>query len=153
MFAGLQGSPEDLVGDILTIRNRYTLGVTEDTIISTLRNAILKVLVAEKSARSKIKSEDNTPIKDKISRALGVLKYSYQLETLEALSAISFVKLGIELGWVKGLSVQEINKIFFTCRRAHLNYCLKEKIPQEQVAAKRAEFIREKVKSITLDFT
>lgn len=152
LFTGLQGSAEDLVGDILTIHNRYTLGVTEENILSALRGAILKLLVAEKSARSKIKTEDNNPIKDKVSRALGVLKYSFQLETVEALSAISLVKLGIELGWIKGITVKEINKIFFTCRRAHLNYCLKEKIPQEQVAAKRAEFIREKAKLTVLEF-
>ncbi len=150
LFTGLQGNPEDLVGDILAVRNCYTLGVNEETIISTLRSAILKLLVAEKSARSQIKTENITAIKDKISRALGILKFSFQLDTVEALSAISMLKFGIELGWVRGMTVQEVNKIFFTCRRAHLNYCMKEKIPIEQVAAKRADFLREKVKSLEL---
>lgn len=152
LSCGLQGDPEDLIGDILTIRNNYSVGVSEETIISTLRNAILKLVIAEKDARSKIKNEGHTGVKDKISRAIGILKYSYQLETVEALSEISLLKLGIELGWVKGMSVREVNRIFFTCRRAHLKYSLKEQIPNDGIAIKRADVLREKVKNITCDF-
>src|SRR5439155_314028 len=115
------------------------------------RNAILKLLVAEKSARNTIKAENTTSIKDKISRALGILKYSFQLETVEALSSISLVKLGVELEWIKNISLLELNKIFFTCRRAHLSYSLKEKIPAEEVSARRAEFLKEMVKAATLE--
>ncbi len=141
---GLQGNPEELIGDILLLKNAYTLGVSEEAIISTLRNAILKVLLAEKSARSMVKKEKNAVIQDKISRALGILKYSYQLETGEALSALSLVKLGIELGMIKEMTIREVNQLFFTCRRGHLTTLLKEKIPAELIASERARFFREK---------
>lgn len=153
LCTGLQGIPEDYIGDIVTVRNAYVLGVNEENIISTLRNAILKFLIAEKSMRSKLKTEGAPTLKDKISRALGTLKFSYQLETVEALSAISYVKLGIEMGWVKGLTVQQVNKLLFTCRRAHLNYVLKEKISIDDAASKRAEYLRAQVASAQCDFS
>ncbi|MDB6081796.1 MAG: Protein-arginine kinase [Chlamydiia bacterium] len=152
LCCGLQGSPQDLIGDLLTVRNVYTLGMSEESIISTLRAAILKLVVAEKDLRTKIKAEGSAFMKDKISRAIGTLKFSYQLDTVEALAAISLVKLGIELGWVQGISVKEMNQIFFACRKAHLNYSLKEKASIENVLIQRAEFIRSKIKAITYDF-
>jgi protein arginine kinase len=149
---GLQGNPEELVGDILTIRNAYTLGVNEENIIGTLRSTILKLVLAEKSARSHAKQEGSQLLQDKISRALGTLKYSYQLETPEALSSLSLIKLGIELGYIKEMSIVEINKLFFTCRHAHLAWSLKEQISNEELPAKRATFLREKVKNLVCTF-
>ena len=151
LVSGLQGNPDDLVGDILMFRNLYTLGVSEETILSTLRNAIMQILIAEKAARSRITAEKDPHFIDSISRALGLLKFSYQLEMPEALSAISMLKLGIELGWVKGMSVSEVNALLFECRRAHLLYMLQEPQLSEDVPAKRASFLKDKMPKITLD--
>jgi protein arginine kinase len=150
--SGLQGNPEELVGDILTIRNAYTLGVNEENIIGTLRSNILKLVLAEKSARSRAKQEGSPILQDKISRALGTLKYSFQLETVEALSSLSLIKLGIELGYIKEMSITEINKLFFTCRHAHLAWSLKEKISNEELPTRRAAYLREKVQNLICTF-
>jgi len=150
---GLQGDPKELIGDLIVVRNNFTLGVNEETILSTIRNAILKFVLAEKNARSRVVSEGITSIKDKVSRALGVLKSSYQLDTVEALNAISLVKLGIELGWIKGdMSIEQINHLFFTCRRAHLQLRLKEQIPNEKVGERRASFLREQAGTLICKF-
>lgn len=150
---GLQGDPQELIGDLLVIRNSFTLGVTEETILSTMRNAILKFVLAEKNARSRILSDGITLMKDKVSRALGILKSSYQLDTVEALNALSLLKLGIELGWIKGdMTVGQVNHLFFTSRRAHLQLKLKEKIPNEKVNERRASFLREQTSTLTCQF-
>jgi protein arginine kinase len=151
LCSGLQGDPEDFVGDVLVIRNAYTIGINEESILGLIRSTILKLLVAEKSARNSLVKEHTTKAIDTIGRALGTLKFSYQLETAEALNALSHVKLGIELGWVQGMSVQEVNKLFFGCRRAHLNYSLHEKILVEQVAAKRADYLRSQAERLKFD--
>lgn len=145
---GLQGNPNELIGDILVIKNSYTLGTNEETIISTIRNFALKLILAEKSARSEITELKLPHIQDKISRALGTLKFSYQLETIESLAAISLLKLGVELGWIKGTSIRDINTLFFDTRRAHLVCKIGEVIPHEEIATKRARFLREKAATI-----
>lgn len=146
--AGLQGNPDDLVGDILMLRNMHTIGLNEESIISTVRNAILHLVVAEKDARSKIKASQDIVFKDHICRAIGLLKHSYKLDALEALSHLSFLKLGIELGWVKGMNTEEINTLFFDSRRSHLIYLLHNEDSKVDIAVQRAEYLREKTSKL-----
>lgn len=149
-LAGLHGSPNEIIGDILVIENNYTLGLTEENIISNLRAFCTKLQVEEKSARKLIKESNSPDIKDKISRAYGVLVHSYQIEAVEALNALSLLKLGVSFDWVKGISVRQINELFFNCRRAHLLRQFKEELTQEQLLHKRAEFIHQHLKGVVL---
>lgn len=149
--SGLQGNPDELVGDILMLRNLYTLGVNEEALLATMRSAIMHIVVAEKNLRTRIKQEKMALFKDLISRACGNLKYSYQIDAPEALSHISLLKLGLELGWVKGMSIKEVNSLFIDSRRSHLSYLLSEKTIPEEIASKRAEFLRKKTADISIE--
>jgi len=147
-ITGIQGNPTEIIGDVIVAFNNYTLGVTEENIIASLRSFTTKILLEEHSARNKISHEDNAEIKDKVSRAFGILIHSYQIEAIEALNAISLVKLGIELGWLTGITVQELNRLFFNCRHAHLLHHYQEKIKLEEISHKRAEFIHQSLKDV-----
>lgn len=149
-ITGLQGSPTELIGDVLMIRNNYCIGVSEEKILSTIRNFTTKMMLEENSLRSKIRKEESPEMKDRVSRAYGILIHSYQLEAIEALNALSLLKLGIDFGWVKGLSVAEINELIFNCRRAHLLNLCSEKIEQEALPHKRAEFVHKALQNVTL---
>jgi protein arginine kinase len=88
---------------------------------------------------------------DKVSRAFGILIHSYRIETRETLNEIGLVKLGVDLGWVEGVTPADLNHLMFHCRRAHLLTSLKEpEIPQDQVPHKRAEFIHATLKNAKL---
>lgn len=151
LIAGLQGSPTEIIGDVLAIQNNYTLGITEENIISNLRSFITKMMVEENSARSHIRHTENAVIKDKVSRAYGILIHSYQIEAVEALNAISLLKLGADMGWLSGMHPTEFNELFFNCRRGHLLSGFPETIPQEEILHKRAEFIHKALKNVTLN--
>lgn len=148
---GIQGNPTEIIGDLIVIQNNYTLGITEENIISTLRSCTTKLQVEEHAARNKISREESADIKDHISRAFGILIHSYQIEAIEALNALSLVKLGAELGWAKGITIGELNQVFFNCRRAHLlHQCNGSAVKQEEIPHKRAEFIHKALKNVTL---
>lgn len=150
---GLQGNPNELIGDIVAFHNNYTLGVTEESIISSLRNLATKIIVEEKSIRSHIKDEtqvEQDSLKNQVSRSYGILLHSYQIESIEALQAVSMLKLGLEQGWIDGIKLQKLNKLFFDCRRAHLLCHFGEKISQENLPHKRAEFIHQELKGVNL---
>lgn len=151
VITGIQGNPTEIIGDVIVAQNNYTLGVTEENIISNLRSFTTKMMVAENSVRRKILTGNSNEIKDKISRAFGILVHSYQIETVEALNALSLLKLGIELKWMTGMTVKEINQLFFNCRRAHL---LKNhgQLKPEEIPHKRAEFIHGSLKNLVLTF-
>lgn len=150
LITGIQGNPTEIIGDVLAIQNNFTLGVNEENIISTLRNLATNLQLEENRARSQISQTQNPHIKDQISRAYGILIHSYQIEAIEALNAISLIKLGVEMGWIKGISLKEINKLFFNCRRSHLLYQHGNHLAQEEIPHKRAEFIHKALKHTQL---
>lgn len=150
-ITGIHANPNEIIGDILMIQNNYTLGLTEENIISAMRSITTKLQVEENHLRSTIKASNNAAIKDKISRAYAILLHSYQIEAVEALNAISLLKLGIDLGWVSGVTLGELNSLFFFCRRAHLLNQYSEKIAQDEIPHKRAEFIHKTLKNIKLE--
>lgn len=149
-FTGLHGNPKETIGDIVAIHNNFTLGITEENILSSLRNISTKLQVLENAARSKLKQQDKPEIKDHIARAYAVLIHSYQIETIEALNAISLIKLGVDLGWVSGISIKQLNHLFLTCRRAHLIGKISGTASNEEIPRKRADYIHKSFTNVTL---
>lgn len=140
--SGLQGSPTEMIGDILIARNACTLGVTEEYILTSLRMWATRAVVAEISIRKKLQENSDEQIKNKVGRALGLLTHSYQLEVIEALNALSLVKLGVELGWIEAPPTLNLTEIFFNCRRAHLLHHLKRKVDIPELPRQRSEYLQ-----------
>ena len=147
----LEGSLGDLVGDFLVLKNRYTLGISEETTLSLLKTTALKIVTTEKAARSALKANPSAQIKDFVGRAFGLLMHSYQLHPKETLDALSALKLGVDLGWVSGITPQTINTLILQLRRGHLTHLLHlETIEPEPLSHKRAEWLHEELKSVSL---
>jgi len=150
LVSGLTGQ-RDFIGDLVIIQNRFTLGLTEDHILEGVHKSATKLMTLEKLLRNDLIESPNAFIVDKVSRAIGLLRHSYQIETKEALSALSFIKLGIDLKWISGLSDKEINMIFFGVRRAHLALLSSGEILNDQLPHKRAEFLKQSLKPISMN--
>jgi len=150
LVTGFQGNPKEFIGDVLAIRNNHTLGLSDESIISMIRALTTKLLTEENRARSEIRKSQDPHIKDLVSRAYGILIHSYQIESVEALNAISLIKLGLEMGWVTGLTYLKLNQLFFNCRRSHLLSNFGDIISVEELLHKRAEFIHEAFKNSEL---
>ena len=147
---GLGDNPEDFLGDILVLRNRYTLGVTEENILSSLRLFATRLCVEERSLRTRLTHEEAAKMKDKVSRAYGVLLHSYEIEAREALEEISLLKLGLDLGWISGTTPTLLNRLFFYCRRGHLLQHQGKETPPEALAHMRSSMIHAELKGVTL---
>lgn len=147
---GLLGGLDPLVGDLLVLRNRRTLGVTDETILQTMRAAGLRLIVAEKGARSQIRQQGSPALKDLVARAFGLLIHSYQLETHEAWNALSLLKLGIDLEWVTGINHRTVNELLFSTPRAHLICEYSQEVAQQEVSHLRAAFLHAHLGSINL---
>lgn len=147
--SGLTGQ-SDFIGDIVIIQNRFTIGLTEDHILDGVHKSATKLMNLEKLLREGLKEKPDAIIVDKVSRAIGLLRHSYQIDTKEALSALSFIKLGIDLEWMTGLSDKEINAILFGVRRAHIALHYQGNTSNDELPHKRAEFLQEALKPITM---
>lgn len=147
---GLQGKTSEMIGDILVARNTCTIGLTEEYILTTMRMWATRAVVAEISLRKKLMENNNEPIKNKVARALGLLTHSYQLEVIEALNALSLVKLGVEIGWILAPASLNLNQILFNCRRAHLMSLSKEAVDIPDLPRHRAAYLQEIATQLTL---
>lgn len=152
---GFQGNPNEYIGDIVAFHNSYTLGVTEENILSSLHALATKLVVEENGVRRLLKQGiegDVAECKDKVSRAYAILLHSYQIEASEALEALSMIKMGLDFGWLTGVTQSSINELLFTSRFAHLLYQYNQKIPHEELPHKRAEFIHRALSTLHLEF-
>jgi protein arginine kinase len=138
---GIQGNTQEILGDVVALYNTCTLGLTDENILQSLRTRATKLIVTEKSLRTQIRTNKDGEMKDKVSRAFGLLLHSYQIETIEAWKAISLLKLGLDIGWLEGVDHRALNDLLFACRRAHLISEYTEEIGPEAVPHLRAEFI------------
>ncbi|MCB1135542.1 MAG: protein arginine kinase [Chlamydiia bacterium] len=147
---GLQGDPDDFIGDIVTLQNRFTLGVTEENILSTLRSSATHIMLEEKRARKAILKQEDSKLKDEVSRSFALLKHAFQMESVEAMAALSLLKLGLDLGWITGSSVEEINKLLLSCRRAHLIHHKGADIPNNELPHARAAYLHEALAKVEM---
>lgn len=113
--------PNHFFANILMISNSCSLGLTEENIISSLRIWCMKAMFMELGLRKTVAAEENKVLKDKVMRALGLITHSYQLELIEALNALSLIKLGLELHWLNSEDNPSIiTQLFWNIRRAYL---------------------------------
>ena len=81
-------------------------------------------------------------LQDKIFRALGVLRNARLISSEEMLYMISYVRLGIQLSQVTGVSLDAVNRICQLTQPAHLQYLAHKQLDPAARDEARAAFIR-----------
>lgn len=149
MLSSLQRNLE-FTGDIAMLLNNYTLGMSEEQILDLMHRNSITLMNMEKELQQKAKANISTSMRDRVSRAYGTLMNSCQMEAKEALSAISTLKLGFHLEMVSGIDLEGIHNLFFNAQRAHLLCHLPKEGNKGQILEHRAEFLKDKLKALTL---
>ncbi len=139
-------------GDLLVLEANVQLGVFKEQVLKTIYKEANRLVDLESSLRIDLKSQTPSLIKDKISRAYGLLKHGYQIPTSDALESLSYLKLGIDLGFVEGIEDYQINDMFFVSRRSHLLSKETSFLSQDELSQKRAQFFHEKIQNANLRF-
>lgn len=142
---GLYGEGTSALGNIFQISNQTTLGETEEEIIQKLKNVIIQIADKEREVRNKLLNTRQIEIEDKVFRSMGILKYSRILSSKEAMSLLSDVKMGIEMGIIKDIQSKEINKLMILIQPASLQKYFGTDLTAENRDIKRAELIRERI--------
>jgi protein arginine kinase len=140
---GLFGEGTEAIGDFYQLSNQVTLGISETQIVSDFTNEIVpKIIAYEAEARKVLLSEKPHILDDKIQRALGVLKNAYLISSQEALFLLSNVRLGVNLGRIKDISLATVNELFMLTQPAHLQLRAGKILNADQRDTLRAEIIR-----------
>ena len=151
-LTGLHGDNEKIIGNMLVVTNRWTLGTTEDSILSLIRTTAMAIASHENDMRQKLERTHprNETLYDRISRMLGTSKYSFTMDTSETLHNLSLAKLGVELGWLTGITLEELNCHFFDLRRAHISSETGWKLTRSEINQERAHRLRTLFEKVSL---
>ncbi len=144
---GLYGEGTEAHGDFYQISNQITIGRSEEDILGDLRVVIDQIVAYEKSARTNLLEKELIKIEDKIWRSLGILQNARIISSEEVMRHLSAVRLGLQIGMVKGINLTELNEIFIFSQPAHLQIMQGHELDAEHRDILRAKFVREKLKN------
>lgn len=142
---GVYGEGTDAQGNIYQISNKISLGVTEEDIIQNLNTVVEKIIIQERNAR-KYLLEKGIDFEDKLCRAYGILTNAKKMSSKECSKLISDVKLGIDLGIIKEVASEKINKLSIYTKPASLQKYLGEVLTEDERDIKRCEVIKKILK-------
>jgi protein arginine kinase len=139
---GLYGENSQPAGDLYQISNQITLGKTESELIATLQNFVPQILNYERQSRDFLMREQREILLDRCSRAVGLLKTARTIGSVETLHHLSSLRLGVNMGLIDNITIEEINRLFLNTQPAHLQKLLGEKLPQNERDIARANYLR-----------
>ena len=143
---GLYGEGTEAVGNIFQISNQVSLGRTEDEILKHLLNLVREVMGHERSARERLLQWNRQALEDRLWRSYGVLRYSRAITSQEAMQRLSDVRMGIDLGIIKGLNQQILKELLVLIRPAHLQSFMGRELSPAERDVHRAALVRERIR-------
>lgn len=142
---GFYGEGTEASGNFFQISNQVTLGHSEEDILDNIERIIKQVIGHEENARKALFEQDQARIEDRIWRAFATLKNAHIITSKEAIDLFSHVRLGVDMGVLKELNIQTVNKIFIIIQPAHLQKIVGKVLSPEERDVKRAEIIRQEL--------
>ncbi|MGC4030268.1 MAG: protein arginine kinase [Tepidisphaeraceae bacterium] len=143
---GLYGEGTEATGDFYQISNQTTLGKVEEDIIQDFKHVVIpKIIDYEHHARRTLLNDRLVALDDKVHRAHGVLRSARLITSEEVLGLLSHLRMGVNLGRLKGIETRTINEILLMTQPAHLQKLMGKKVEGDARRSARADFIRGKL--------
>jgi len=117
---GTFGEGSKVWGHLHQLSNEITLGLDEAGIVIEMEGATQELCEQERAARELLPEKFDLEVRDRIGRAFGTLRYARTISCREATDCLSWLRLGHDIGWLKGLSRQRFNELLVWMRPAYL---------------------------------
>jgi protein arginine kinase len=142
---GIYGEGSGATGHIFQISNQITLGKSESDIVKDLESVISQLIEHERNARHRLVKQSMTRLENQIYRSYGVLEYSRIIESKEAATCLSNVRLGIDLGIIKNVSRNILNELMILTQPGFLQQYAQKELTSSERDVLRATLIRERL--------
>lgn len=117
---GFYGENSGFLGDCYQISNDITLGKTPEAIVEELLATLHKIVEREEEARATLLRERRDIVEDSLWRSYGLLTNARRMNTREAMTLLSRLRLGIDIGLIRGLTHDRLNRLFLEIQPAQL---------------------------------
>jgi len=142
---GFYGEDTEASGDFFQISNQVALGHSEMDVLDNLERIIRKIIYKEESAREELFEKRKKEIVDRVHRSYGTLKSARIITSSETIKLLSAIRLGVDLGLLKDLTIGEVNEVLLLTQPAHLQKISGAEIAPYERDVKRADLIRQKL--------
>lgn len=140
---GAYGEGSKAIGGFYQISNQITLGISAVQLTEKLIQTATTIIDAEKKIREQVRSKNELLLCDRIRRAAGTMQSAWLMDSKEAIQCISDVLVGLQMGYLSGITAQTLYTLEQNVRPAMLTGT-----PQER-DQKRAQMIRNAVQNIS----
>jgi len=139
---GLYGEGSQAMGDFYQISNQVTLGRTEEEIVRQVSDIVPVIVDYERQAREFLVKESHQSLHDRVSRAFGILRTAQTISSEETMHLLSSVRMGVNLGLIRDLSISAVNDLFIRTQPAHLQKLAGSELDTTERDIERARYIR-----------
>jgi len=146
---GIYGENSDNLGDFFQVSNEVTLGKNPQETLKILESVALQIINHESAARDAMFDQKPLVVKDLISRALALLQHAHIMDSTQALTHLSKIRLGIDRGYFRPLTHQDLSRLMIEVQPAHLQCMRGGPIPSEQRDNARALFLQRRLKDLS----
>jgi protein arginine kinase len=117
---GVYGEGSKSYGSLYQISNQITIGYSEKEIISRLQKVVEEFIDQEKKARHFLMENNYKSIMDYVWRSYGILANARMLTAKECMEQLSVMRLGVALGILKNIEIEDLNQLMIHCQPAFL---------------------------------
>lgn len=142
---GIYGEGSQALGNIFQISNQITLGKSEKDIVEDLTGVVQQIIAQERASREALVKTSNIQLEDRVFRAYGILSNARIIETKEAATCISDVRLGIDLGLIKHISKNILNELMVLTQPGFLQKYAGGPLRPFERDVRRATLIRDRL--------
>lgn len=139
---GLYGEGSQAMGDFYQISNQITLGRSEQDLIKQVGDVVPVLIEYEREAREFLVRESHQTLHDRVSRAYGILRTAQTISSEETMHLLSSVRMGVNLGLIRGLEIPTVNKLFIHTQPAHLQKLRGVELDTADRNIERATYLR-----------
>jgi protein arginine kinase len=142
---GIYGEGSEALGNVFQISNQITLGKSEIDIVEDLISVVQQIIAQERSAREALVQTSNIQLEDRVYRSFAIISNARIIETKEAATCISDVRLGIDLGYIKNISRSILNELLILTQPGFLQKYAGGHLRPFERDIRRASLIRERL--------
>lgn len=148
---GAYGEHSAHVGDFFQLSNEVTLGKDTEEIREMLESMAEQIMEREMAARDALFEQKQLVVDDLIGRALATLKNARILDSTEAMTHLSKIRLGIDHGYFSSLTHEALSHLMVEIQPAHLQCREGGQIPADRRDSVRARLLNQRLHQISFN--
>lgn len=110
----------ETTGDLFQLRNRTTLGHTEEELVFRLKQGANEIIQKESALRDQLRAESGDILEDRVERARALATSARLIPFDESFTLLSSLRLGVTLGLIPDHTLADLNGSLIHCQGAHI---------------------------------